>query len=55
MKVVERTSSSGGLIREFFNEDGQRVKVLHSQGNKAKDEEAEVPTKRPYNKRAVVE
>ncbi len=55
MKVVERTSSTGGLIQEFFDADGNRIKVLHSQGNKAKDEEAEVPTKRPYNKRAVVE
>jgi len=32
MKIKETQSSSGGLIQEFFNADGNRVKVIHQAG-----------------------
>ena len=32
MKKVERTSSTGGTITEFFDAQGNRVKVLHTAG-----------------------
>ena len=32
MKVVETQSSSGGLIQEFFDADGNRVRVVHQAG-----------------------
>ena len=32
MKQVERQSSTGGTITEFFNAQGVRVKVVHSAG-----------------------
>lgn len=49
MKVVESRSSTGGLIKEYFNQDGQRVRVVHTAGNSysgksVKDDDPEVPT-----------
>ena len=32
MKQVQRPSSTGGTITEFFNEDGVLVKTVHSAG-----------------------
>jgi hypothetical protein len=32
MKKIESRSSTGGTIVEYFNEDGVRVKVIHSAG-----------------------
>jgi hypothetical protein len=32
MKQVQRKSSTGGTITEFFNEDGVLVKTVHTAG-----------------------
>ena len=32
MKKIESRSSTGGVITEYFNEQGVRVKVTHSAG-----------------------
>ena len=32
MKQVTRTSSTGGTITEFFDAQGNRVKVVHAAG-----------------------
>lgn len=33
LKVVERKSSTGGNIKEFYNSQGQRVRVVHTAGS----------------------
>ena len=33
LKIVERKSSTGGNIVEFFNEQGQRVRLVHTAGS----------------------
>ena len=32
MKKIERKSSTGGTITEYFNDQGQRVRVVHTAG-----------------------
>lgn len=33
MKTVTRTTAAGGTIIEYYNEQGQRVRVIHRAGN----------------------
>jgi len=33
MKIVERRSASGGTIVEYYNDLGERVRVVHRAGN----------------------
>jgi hypothetical protein len=40
MTTTTRTSGSGGTITEYWDQDGNRVKVIHTEaGNKAKLED----------------
>jgi hypothetical protein len=49
MKQVQSKSSTGGTTTEFFNENGVRVKVLHTAGKaysgKAAEKEQKVVDK----------
>jgi hypothetical protein len=46
MKKIESRSSTGGTITEYFNEDGVRVKVIHSAGKAYSGKAAEAEAKK---------
>jgi hypothetical protein len=46
MKKVERTSSTGGTITEYFDKDGNRVRVVHSSGRAYSGKTAEAESKK---------
>lgn len=46
MKKVERKSSTGGTITEYFNEQGQRVRVVHTAGRAYSGRAAEADQKK---------
>ena len=46
MKTVEKQSSTGGLITEFYDEAGNRVKVVHSAGKAYSGKVAEQEAKK---------
>lgn len=47
MKKIERKSSTGGTITEYFNEQGQRVRVVHAAGRAYSGRVAEAERKKP--------
>jgi hypothetical protein len=46
MKKIERRSSTGGVITEYFNDEGVRVKVTHSAGKAYSGKTAEAEEKK---------
>ena len=46
MKKIERRSSTGGVITEYFNTEGVRVKVVHSAGKAYSGKTAEAEAKK---------
>ena len=46
MKKIETRSSTGGVITEYFNDEGVRVKVTHSAGRAYSGKAAEAEAKK---------
>ena len=53
MKQVQSKSSTGGTVTEFFNEDGQRVKVTHSAGKAYSGKIAAIEAKKVVDKSII--
>lgn len=49
MKIKETQSSSGGLIQEFFDVNGNRVKVVHQAGKNFSGRMAEMESREQRN------
>jgi len=53
MKTVTRPSSTGGTLIETFNEDGVRVKVIHTAGKAYSGKIAAVEAKKTLDKSII--
>jgi hypothetical protein len=53
MKQVQTPSSTGGVKTEFFNEDGVRVRVVHTAGKQYSGKIAAVEAKKTVDKNSI--